>query len=76
MSGPRGVGGGGLPGIGGGSKGPHARPAPSPTKGLNLPRPSPFTNLSSASGRGLGKKMLLILYAPRACLSTDVGKGF
>lgn len=53
MSGPRGVGGGGLPGIGGGNKAPHARPAPSPTKSLNLPRPSPFTNLSSASGRGL-----------------------
>ncbi|KAG0716412.1 Integrator complex subunit 12 [Chionoecetes opilio] len=54
LSGPRGVGGGGLPGLGGGNKAPHTRPAPSPTKNLNLPRPSPFLNLSSATGRSLG----------------------
>ncbi|XP_069173612.1 integrator complex subunit 12 isoform X2 [Procambarus clarkii] len=57
LSGTRGVGGGGMPSLSSGGKGggSHTRPAASPTKGLNsLSRPSPFTNLSSASGRNLG----------------------
>ncbi|KAK3869484.1 hypothetical protein Pcinc_025205 [Petrolisthes cinctipes] len=58
-SGSRSSGSGSMSSTGGSGGGkaagaPHTRPAPSPTKGLNLPRPSPFTNLSSASGRNLG----------------------
>ncbi|KAK7080471.1 Integrator complex subunit 12 [Halocaridina rubra] len=34
--------------------GSMSRPTASPTKGLGMTRPSPFTNLSSASGRSLG----------------------
>ncbi|KAG7155365.1 Integrator complex subunit 12-like [Homarus americanus] len=56
ITGTRGVGGGGMPSVSGGGKsgGSHTRPTASPTKGPSLSRPSPFTNLSSASGRGLG----------------------
>lgn len=56
LSGTRGVSGGGMPSMASGSKSGSSlsRPTPSPTKGLGLSRLSPFTNLSSASGRTLG----------------------
>lgn len=45
-----------MPSMASGSKSGSSlsRPTPSPTKGLGLSRLSPFTNLSSASGRALG----------------------
>ncbi|XP_076064603.1 integrator complex subunit 12-like isoform X2 [Oratosquilla oratoria] len=54
VNGSKSISGGGLSSLGGKPGASMNRPAPSPTKGLGISRPSPFANLSSVSGKGFG----------------------